>query len=387
LADTVSHEVGHALGLRHNFAGSINLSTAELADDNLTSQVGTTASVMDYTPPNVQAVLKGSGNFYSPVIGPYDMWAIRYGYSSFGQKNTLGEKFNLAQIAAESGKRGLAFMTDEDVDRWNPYAVKFDGASDPLNFSQKTIEAMKRAQSYAIANLPRKGESYEKRTLVLMNAYMRMFREGRTAARFVGGLVGNRNFKGDANEKPTLAPVAPELQRQAAKMIVTDFLSPKAFSLPESVLTSMSVDPEQGGWTAPIRDFLGGSQQSMLAMMLSASTTDRITENMYKAKHSYGIDEHYALVTNSVFAEIGQDQSVEPLRRDLQRFAMNALITIGGAPAGAVNEDSRMLANDSLKKLNVRIAGQLAKPAKLDNMTRIHLKDMRDTITRFLNRS
>src|SRR6185312_3906940 len=81
LADCVSHEMGHCLGLRHNFAGSTNLTISQLADDELTSKVGLSASVMDYTPPNVQAILRGKGNFFMPTIGSYDEWAIKYGYA------------------------------------------------------------------------------------------------------------------------------------------------------------------------------------------------------------------------------------------------------------------------------------------------------------------
>ena len=184
-----------------------------------------------------------------------------------------------------------------------------------------------------------------------------------------------------------MAPVDPNLQRQAAKLIADSFLAPGAFKLPQSVLTSMRMDENTGGWVAPIRDFIGSNQQSLFALMLSASTSDRIAENSYKVPGSYGLDEHYKLMTNAVFSEIGKGQSIDPLRRDLQRFAVNGYMTIAGAPAGMVNEDSRMLANQSLRDLQSRIAVQLKKPAKLDNMTRLHLKDMTETITRFEARS
>ncbi len=387
LSDCVSHEVGHALGLRHNFAGSTNLSTTELADDTITGQHGTSASVMDYTPANVQAVLKGTGNFYAPVIGPYDVWAIKYGYTEFGGKTTTGEKFQLAQIASASGERGHAFMTDEDADSWNPYAVRFDGGSDPLVFSSKSLIALKRARDYAILNLPRAGESYSKRTNVVLNSIMRSFREGRTAARFVGGIAASRNFKGDKGEKPTMAPVSPALQRQAAKMIATNFLAQGAFKMPEAVLTSLSTDENEGSWTAPVRDFIGFNQQNLLALMLSASASDRIAENSYKVKNAYGLDEHFQIVTGAVFAEVGLNQSIDPLRRDLQRFLVSGLTTIAGAPNGSVNEDSRMLAGQSLSSLRNKMLAQLKQPKNLDNMTRLHLKDSAETIGRFLNRT
>ena len=387
LADCVSHEVGHALGLRHNFAGSTNLSTADLANEKLTDEQGISASVMDYTAANVQAVLRGSGNFYTPVIGTYDMWAIKYGYADFGAKTPLGEKFQLSQIASQSGERGHAFLTDEEADSWNPYAARFDGASDPLNFAEKSIVALKRARDYAITNLPRPGESYSKRTNVVLNSIMRSMRDGRTAARFIGGIAMSKNFRGDKGEKPTMAPVPAALQRQAAKLIVVNFLAPGSFKMPESVLTSLSTDENEGSWTAPVRDFIGMNQQSLLASMLSANTIDRISENAYKTNNAYGLDEHYGMVVNAVFAEVGKNQSVDPLRRDLQRFLIQGLTTIAGAPNGAVNEDSRMLASQSLSTVRQRMLTQLKAPEKLDNMTRLHLKDASENIGRFLNRS
>jgi hypothetical protein len=121
--------------------------------------------------------------------------------------------------------------------------------------------------------------------------------------------------------------------------------------------------------------------------MLSASASDRIAENSYKVKNAYGLDEHYQIVTGAVFAEVGTNQSIDPLRRDLQRFLIGGLTTIAGAPNGAVNEDSRMLASQSLSSLRNKMLTQLKKPEKLDNMTRLHLKDSAETIGRFLNRT
>jgi hypothetical protein len=387
LADVVSHEVGHTLGLRHNFAGSTALSTAELANDELTSQSGISASVMDYTPPNVQAVLRGRGNFYSPTIGAYDKWAIRYGYTDLGIGTTVGERFQLSTIASESGKPGHAFMTDEDADNWNPFAVRFDNAKDPLNYGQQVLLAQRRARDYAVANMPRRGESYGKRTSVIMSTITRSFREGRNAARFVGGVEANRNFRGDAGERPTLRPVDAAVQRQAAKMIAENFFATDAFDLPADVLTSMSMDANMSSWNAPLRMVISQSQQNLLALMLSAGTTDRITENAFKVSGSYGLDEHYKIVTDAVFEEIGKDSNISPLRRDLQRFAINGFITIGGAANGMVNEDARMLSSHTLRSLNGRIKAQLAKPEKLDNMTRIHLREASENIERFLSRT
>jgi hypothetical protein len=386
LADCVSHEMGHCLGLRHNFAGSTYLTTAQLADDDLTSKVGVSASVMDYTPPNVQAVLKGKGNFYTPTIGVYDLWAIRYGYSDFGANSPTGERYQLSRIASESSLPGHAYKSDEDADNWDPYAVRFDLGKDPLVASERTLLALSRARNYAIHNLPRPGESYSKRTNVIIDTLARSLREGRNAARFVGGVVANKNFKGDAGEKPTLSPVTPATQRQAVTLLNKYFFAPNAFQMPSNVLSTLSQDENGAGWTAPLRDVIGGFQASFLAMLIGASTTDRIAENAYK-KNGYNLDEHYSTIIGAIFAEVGKNQPIAPLRRDLQRFAISGLMQQANAPQGSVSEDVRMITSEMLRRVDKRLVAQIAQPKGLDSMTRIHLRDSHETISRFLNRS
>ncbi len=218
LAEAVCHEVGHCLGLRHNFAGSTMLSTDELNNESLVSKVGTSASVMDYTPPNAPAVLKGKGTIFMNQVGVYDKWAIDYGYAPTGAKTPQEELFKLSQIANKSGLPGHQFLTDEDADQFNPNAVRFDCSKDPLNFSAKQLEELHRARLYAIKDLPKPGESYTERTKVILGSILRSFNEGRIAARFVGGTYGTKNFRGDAKELPTLAPVPAATQRKAMQL-------------------------------------------------------------------------------------------------------------------------------------------------------------------------
>lgn len=387
LAMCVSHELGHCLGLRHNFAGLTNLTTAQLGDDKITNSEGITASVMDYMPPNVMAVLKGSGNFYSPTIGVYDVWAIKYGYIPLKAKTPLGEKFALSQIASQSGLPGHNYEPDEVADRWDPYAVRFDGAKDPLNFSEHVLLALRRTRQYAVENLPKPGQSYSKRTMVLLESILREFREGRNAARFIGGIRENRNFKGDAGEKPTLQPIPAATQRQAMHLIVSNFFAPGAFDMPASVLDTLSMDENTPGWSAPLRDLIGSWQASLLALVMSANTTDRIAENSFKSPTEYKISEHFGDICGAVFQEIGENVTIKPLRRDLQRFALNALMIQAGAPEGSVSDDVRFVAGQSLRQLDHRIAAQLQKPVKLDKMTVLFLRNSHDDLQRFFSRN
>lgn len=389
IRDVVSHEMGHCLGLRHNFEGSTGFSTDELADDKLTSEMGVSASVMDYVPVNVMAVLKGRGNFYSPTIGKYDAWAIEYGYGDIKAYSPEGERYGLERIASRSNEPGLGFMTDENADSWNPYVVRFDNAADPLNYSEKQIEAARRIRQYAIDKLPLPGESYARRTNMILQSLAATFREGRYASRFIGGIVANRSYR---STRGTLAPVSPTLQRQATRLIARECLQPDSLALPDAVLVNLAIDnnsPDSQDWIAPLRQLIGRQQMMLYAGAMSADTIDRISENQLKwgAKPgAYTLEEHVATMLGATFGEIDTVVAIGPARRDLQRFALNALVVQASAAQGALNEDMRMLASDALRRLSSRFGKQLAQSSKLDKMTRLHLEESKETIDRFLQR-
>ncbi|MBI5708202.1 MAG: zinc-dependent metalloprotease [Armatimonadetes bacterium] len=396
---TVAHEAGHSFGLRHNFVASAVRTTAQLEDDKVTGARGITSSVMDYTPPNIAAIVKGGRNYYANGIGDYDLWAIQYGYSVFpGKSDTESEKPDLSKIAAQSGKPEYRFMTDEEADTFDPYVVRFDCAKDPLNFSEKLLQASQRILSYAVHQLPKSGESYGKRTQLIVTSLSRRYREGLSMARFVGGISASRNFKGDVGQRATLAPVAPEVQRQAMDLIARYCFSTSVQSLPNDVLQNLSLDvegtvgtPGSPGWQAPLRSTLGTQANMLYSLLMSAATTQRIAENEVKfgnRKDAYTLKEHFDRMTSAVFSEARAGKSVEPLRRDLQRFAANALMVQAGAPAGAVNEDVRMLASAKLRQLSGMMgSAATAKKTAADAMTRLHFGETKAIIDRFLSRT
>jgi hypothetical protein len=390
IADVISHEIGHCLGLRHNFVASTHLSTTQLADDSLTSDVGISASVMDYNPVNVMAVLRGKGNFYMTTVGPYDKWAIKYGYTEIPADGPTAERHVLHQIASRSTEPGLAYMTDENADNWDPFVVRFDAAQDPVQYASKMIDASRRIRKYAIEQLPRPGENYAQRTSFIMSSISQTFRQGRVAARFVGGIQARRDYRGDKNVA-TLSPVDAQVQRDAIRLIVRNIFSEDSFDLPAEVLLSLSQDPNApmaAGWTAPVRDLISLQQSMLLAGLLSANTTDRITENAFKlrGRNAYTLDEHFGILLANIFSEVGQNRNVSGNRRDLQRYALNVLMLQANAPSGSIGEDARTLASDALRRLEKRFSGQAEQSKQLDGMTQAHLRDSRDSISRFVAR-
>ncbi len=78
--EVVMHEVGHTLGLRHNFKASTAYSLQDVNNPEFTAKKGTSGSIMDYLPANIAAKGEKQGDYFSPTIGPYDYWAIEYAY-------------------------------------------------------------------------------------------------------------------------------------------------------------------------------------------------------------------------------------------------------------------------------------------------------------------
>ncbi|MCX7220201.1 MAG: zinc-dependent metalloprotease [Burkholderiales bacterium] len=133
------HELGHSLGLRHNFRSSTIYSMKQLQDPAFTKLHGMAGSVMDYLPFNLSAKGEVQGEYLMSSLGPYDYWAISYAYQEFTAEQESAE---LAKIAARSTEPALSFATDEDAAPGllsDPDVNSFDLGSDPLAYFQKRL--------------------------------------------------------------------------------------------------------------------------------------------------------------------------------------------------------------------------------------------------------
>ncbi len=133
LADLVAHEVGHTLGLRHNFKASSLLTLDEINSDEVKGKKTITASVMDYTPINYRLEAGSVQGDYAMIdIGPYDFWAIEYGYTFEDKK--------LPEILKRCSEPELQYATDEDTSGPDPLARRYDFSKDPLDYAQEQMK-------------------------------------------------------------------------------------------------------------------------------------------------------------------------------------------------------------------------------------------------------
>ncbi|ETN23149.1 hypothetical protein PPTG_02812 [Phytophthora nicotianae INRA-310] len=147
-ADIVMHEVGHTLGLRHNFAGSSAYSRDQLRDPAFVAEHGMSTSIMDYLPVNIFSDLTKdqveNHSFFMTAIGAYDYAAIAYGYSVVDDEIPGYKHPRLTELALAAP----LFLSDESVENMlNPYAQLFDLSSDPVDYAADRLKFVQNARS------------------------------------------------------------------------------------------------------------------------------------------------------------------------------------------------------------------------------------------------
>jgi hypothetical protein len=396
LREMVAHEMGHILGLRHNFIASTLNTPDQLRSSQRLQQTGVTASVMEYAPFNLFALRQKGVPFFSPTIGPYDHFAIEYGYTPLKGKTPQEDQAALQQIASRTNLPGLAWQGDEYADSFDPAVVRFDLGNDPIAYYTRRLQTTR----FLLLNLgnrvPKKGESYWEFTRQfngLLNAYSS---SAASVTRYIGGLNMNRNHRGDVRERPTLVPVSSENQRAAMNLLNTYIFAERAFSFPANYFTRMTTEPYgdmleilTGGAQPdfPIRDTFSNIQRSALRRLFNTAVLRRVANNEFKVgegNNPFTLAELYQSVGRTVWSDIGGGRSVPALRRALQRSHLDLMIEMVITPPANAPDDARLLAWDQLRQLRSRI-GSARRSGGYDTYTRLHLDEALMRINRALD--
>ncbi|MCS6776291.1 MAG: zinc-dependent metalloprotease [Chloroherpetonaceae bacterium] len=390
----IAHEFGHCLGLRHNFIASTLNSLEELGDPKRVERYGTSASVMDYVAFNISALKKRSVAFFNQTIGPYDFWAVQYGYLPIDAKTPEGERYRLSQIASRSNEPGLAYQSDEQADSFDPCVARWDVGKDPMAFWTRQLQITRHLILNLGTRVPKKGESYWEFTRdfnQLLNLYARA---AAVASRYVGGLYMNRNFRGDPGEKDPLVPIPAEQQLAALKLLNTYVFSENAFNFPKEYYTKFTDDPNgmnisailTGANSFPIRDTMANIQSAALRRIYNPSVLSRIVNNEFKVTDPGKVLTLPVLFNSTraaIWSELGTGSRIPELRRQLQRAHLDQLISMVVNPSGPAPEDARVLAWDQLRRLQRAI--QAARKRAADEYTRVHLEESAMRIARALD--
>lgn len=388
LKDVITHEVGHTLGLRHNFRASTIHSLDKLKDPTYTKQYGLSGSVMDYNGWNISLENESQGEYVMSTIGAYDYWAIEYAYKDLGAISATEERAALAALAAKgSSQPELAYGTDEEVagdgDGMDPTVNQRDLGSDPLAYAERRVklsrELLTRLQSRGV----KPGESYG----VLFNSFRSANRQigaaMEMAAKFVGGVTYVRD-QGGSSRAP-LTPVPAAEQRRALKLINENLFSRDGLSIPATLAARLTPDALERGYTPPADaapdEVWLGFQKAALDRLFSDRVAGRINQapgKLARPSEALRLSEVYDSVQAAIWSELKAGQDIGAERRALQREHLrrmsSALLKPSGNGANSGNADAKAMQRLNAKELLTQLrSAQLS--SKLSREARAHLAE------------
>lgn len=416
LVHLTAHEVGHALGLRHNFRGSTMLEPDQLNDQAVTRDRGLTGSVMDYNPVNLAPEGTDQGDYFSTTIGDYDIWAITYGYTPIDAVIPIQEQPQLEAIARQASELGISYATDEDAyDSLNPSANLWDLSSDPLQYAQWQMDNAKAVWAKLPSRYPIAGESYSELRDRFDIVYGYFFGQVFKVTRYVGGQVFNRDRRGDPGGRQPFEPVPIEAQRRALRVLGDYVFAPDAFDFPPNLINRLAPSrwwhwgstPAMVRLDYPVYDSILWMQSLTLTELLSAKRLSRIrdAELSYAPDQILSLPELFETLMTEIWSELLLDEPphISSLRRGLQRQHLKILSNMALRNVDAVGEatnimdaaiafetldapeDARILARYQLRQLGEMLEDTLRRhDDELEMLTLAHMQDALDRIDKVI---
>jgi hypothetical protein len=406
IKDITAHEVGHTLGLRHNYRGSSWLSPDEIKKRRDAADGSPLfGSVMDYNgltlfPGDRMETVK---QITSPGIGPYDHWAIEYGYRAF---DPGAEKDGLAKIASRTNEPGLAYSTDEDVQGLSspdPLSNRWDQSNDPIAWMQN----QSKLADELLGDFDKWAVKADEPQHFLRGAFMSlMFDKTRNlsyVSRLIGGQYHNRNRASDPNAVDPLTPVDPELQRKALDTLASTVFSDDFLKIRPELLNRLVASRN---WDAdsfpaaridfPIHQYLLNQQSGVLMAISNPVVLQRIYDAEVKtaAENKFTAAELLTRTKAIVWGDLkvadgAAFTDAKPMinspRRNLQKqWLNNQLAMANSAPGALMSADLQSMVRQNLRDLSGELAGTL-KSDKLDFATKAHLTEVKSRIDRTID--
>jgi len=384
LKDVVTHEVGHTLGLRHNFRASTIYSEAQLSDPAFTHAHGLGGSVMDYNAWNIALNNEKQGEYVMSTLGPYDYWAIEYAYKEIPAQQ---EKSELSKIAARSTDPQLAYATDEETgmgsEAADPEVNQRDLGANPLAFAKRRMalsrELWDRWQD-------RKLPDDEGRDILYRNVvsgFSQYALASQLASKYVGGVVYVRDRAGSA--RASFTPIAPDQQREALRLVTEGLFKTDSFKFRPEFLTRLAADPFESGVGEKAAFTLASRvldlQTRVLDRLMSDAVAARMLDTSLKVsdgQKSLSLSEMYDSVQAAIWSDLKGTGDISLMRRNLQREHLKRVVYMltrnPNAPA-----DARALQRENAKALMAHLRTAQSR-AGLSKEARAHLADCYNTL-------
>jgi hypothetical protein len=388
LKDVVMHEVGHALGLRHNFRGSTGIKFEQLRDAAFTRQRGISNSVMDYNARNVPLENEAVADYHQTTLGNYDHWAIEYAYREVAPDNEAAE---LARIAARSATDpSLAYATDEDViaalgGAIDPLVNQWDLGEEPLAYYKRSMllarELWTRTKQRELAP----GDDFTVFRRNLGRGLGQFAQVVGPLSRYVGGVHTSRQLAG-YSPGGLFTPVPVAQQREALNVLTREVFSSSSFRFDPVFMSKLGVDHLDrlmSGRTPMLNpDFSLASsvlsiQRTALDQLMGDGLAARLADAESKVadkRQLLSLAEVHARIADSVWSELKTGAEIDSLRRNLQREHARRVATGLVRPSTSVAADVRAVNRQVAVKLQADLQRAQGNSG-LSATTRAHLAE------------
>lgn len=333
------HEVGHSLGLRHNMMGSWTFPTDSLRSKSFTDKMNSTASsIMDYARYNYVAQPGDGVTAVSPHIGPYDIFAIEYGYRWYGLPTPEAEKDVLYDFLNKHNGRLYKYSEAQDPrSAVDPRAQNEDLGDDPVRSSELGIANLKRIVPEIIkwTTTGEKGQTYEEASRLYYAVITQWNNYLYHVMANIGGIYIENTTVGDGVKTYTYV----EKEKQEASL---DFLLNEVLCYPRWLF-----DTEISDYTFLLRknptgvieyapsQILKNTQGYIFWDLLSNDRLMRMLENELKnGKKAFTVVEMMDKMHNSIFATTIKGGTPDVMERNLQKGFLDALITAAAKSEG-----------------------------------------------------
>lgn len=375
----IMHEVGHTLGLNHNMKASQLFSPEQLADADFIKGKALTGSVMDYAGINITNDRSKQGQYADMAVGPYDIWAVQFGYQDFKDDSEMGVLLN------KSTKPELIFGNDADDMRSpgkaiDPRVMIGDLSNDQITYSINRFELVNSMMKNLKTQFTTKGETYED----LRRAYYTLHNQSAVAggviSRFIGGVYVDRSTFGQEGGTQPYTPVSLSDQKRAMEAMKKYIFAPDAFNTPKDVYNFLAKQRRGynffGGPEDPkIHEQVLAYQTKVLAHIMHPNTLQRIS-NSELYGNDYKLSSFMSDINNIMFKPDVYG-SINSFRQNLQAvYTKRLIVMISGKASSRFTVAAKSMAIYNLKNIKIWVSN-----GKGDLATKAHKNHLKILIT------
>ncbi|MCK5820995.1 MAG: zinc-dependent metalloprotease [Bacteroidales bacterium] len=368
----VAHEVGHTLGMRHNFKSTSFYPVESYRNKKFTDKYGLEASIMDYGRFNYIAQ-PGDNAGTIPIMGPYDYFTIEWAYREFAGTKTPEEDIPFLNKIAErqvkepmvrfGGGREMGLQGAAD-----PHARSEDLGDDPIKATTYGLKNIEYISGYLVKATGEEGKDYSMLNHMYDALLGQMYRELNHVAALVGGIETDNWMYGQSAEVFTPTPV--KEQKAAVIFLLKNGFKTPAYILKDDIITRIGMH----GITKKI----SSNQKRLLTAMMNAGTATRIMDLEASGYNTYPLVDLITDLKNGIFEEMyNEEKDVNIFRRNLQRAFVEQLIVMISDKTAA-KSDLQAIARGTLKSLRSDLQDVLDNLD--DGMVKYHFADLEEMI-------